>query len=280
MRTSDRSIEAGKMYRFAAVVGRRHQQSRTGHSSCSLDDDEESQLGSSLSRPSRSASSPSNSIANSRSDFGVDSISNSGLTQSSRSTEIQEGNTQLQCDYNSDGSQEQVLHATAYYSSQDDDEESQISTLCGTTNISNRRPRARDEDEDASSRGSKPSIESATSRPVSTINIPALVTGILVSISVPDILYYGLLYAGFDLERQQRNNDKRRVDWFKSFYGVEPSTVSPIFDDLRNEYPDINFKVALMTMQWLFLYPTYPVLSGQVSAICVSTSFDFFPITI
>lgn len=240
------------MNRFATFVGRR------GHRSCNLglDDDEESQL-------SRPSTSPSNSIANSQIDFDVDSNLNSRFTHQSSPTEFQEGNTQLQCDYNSDGSREQARYAFNY-STQDDDEESQISTHCGTTNISNRHRRARNDDEDASSRGSKPSIESATRLPVSTIHIPALVTSILVSISAPDILFYGLLYAGFDLKRQQANNEKRRVDWFKSFYGVEPSTVSPIFDDLRNEYPDINFKVALMTMQWLFLYPTYPVLSGQV----------------
>mmetsp|Transcript_4342 Transcript_4342/g.9641 ORF Transcript_4342/g.9641 Transcript_4342/m.9641 type:complete len:455 (+) Transcript_4342:92-1456(+) len=239
------------MNRFATFVGRR------GHRSCNLglDDDEESQL-------SRPSTSPSNSIANSQIDFDVDSNLNSRFTHQSSPTEFQEGNTQLQCDYNSDGSREQARYAFNY-STQDDDEESQISTHCGTTNISNRHRRARNDDEDASSRGSKPSIESATRLPVSTIHIPALVTSILVSISAPDILFYGLLYAGFDLKRQQANNEKRRVDWFKSFYGVEPSTVSPIFDDLRNEYPDINFKVALMTMQWLFLYPTYPVLSGQ-----------------
>ena len=85
----------------------------------------------------------------------------------------------------------------------------------------------------------------------------------LESTTVADVMFYGLHYAGFDSTRQQRNNSTRRIGWFKSFYGVEPTTVSPFFQDLKNEYPDVNLKIALMTLQWFYLYPTYPVLSGQ-----------------
>ena len=159
----------------------------------------------------------------------------------------------------------------SYCSSQDNDEESQLSTRNGAIIAARARPTpVRGDDEDSSSRGTVLSNQStkrsSTSLPANAIVIPILFTSILVSISVPDILCFGLLYAGFDLTRQRKNNEARRVEWFKSFYGVEPATVSPFFRDLRNKYPDINLKVALMTMQWLFLYPTYPVLSGQVSA--------------
>lgn len=77
------------------------------------------------------------------------------------------------------------------------------------------------------------------------------------------ILENGLIYAGFGLERQQKNNLDRKIVWFKSFYGVEPSTLLPFFTDLKDEYPDIHYKDCLMTMNWLYLYDTYPVLSGR-----------------
>ena len=88
-------------------------------------------------------------------------------------------------------------------------------------------------------------------------------THFLTSTAPADILFSGLLYAGFEPEVQQRNNVGRNVDRFKSFYGVEPTTISPILQDLKDEYPDVSFKDSLMTMNWLYLYDTYPVLSGR-----------------
>ena len=41
------------------------------------------------------------------------------------------------------------------------------------------------------------------------------------------------------------------------------TTVIPFFVDLRNAYPDIFYKDCLMTMKWLYLYDTYPVLSAR-----------------
>ncbi|KAL7532717.1 hypothetical protein ACHAWF_009526, partial [Thalassiosira exigua] len=76
-------------------------------------------------------------------------------------------------------------------------------------------------------------------------------------------LQNGLTFVGFDKERLERNNIKRKVDWFKAFYGVEPTTVEPFLADLKEEYPDTNFKDSLMTLNWLYLYDTYPVLSAR-----------------
>ncbi len=78
-----------------------------------------------------------------------------------------------------------------------------------------------------------------------------------------NILVNGLVYAGFGLERQQKNNSGRKIDWFKSFYGVEPSTLLPCFTDLKDDYPDICYKNCLLTTNWFYLYDTYPVLSGR-----------------
>ena len=77
------------------------------------------------------------------------------------------------------------------------------------------------------------------------------------------ILYAGLIYAGFGPERQQRNNLQRNINRFKSFYGVEPTTVAPYLECMKDKYPDITYKYCLLTMNWLFGYDTYPVLSGR-----------------
>ena len=94
-----------------------------------------------------------------------------------------------------------------YYSSQDDDEESQLSTRNGAIIAARARPTpVRGDDEDSSSRGTVLSNQStkrsSTSLPANAIVIPILFTSILVSTSVPDILCFGLLYAGFNLTRQ------------------------------------------------------------------------------
>ena len=85
----------------------------------------------------------------------------------------------------------------------------------------------------------------------------------LTTSSASEILFAGLAYAGFDPKVQERNNLNRNIDRFQAFYGVEPTTISPIFEDLKIEYPDTCFKDALMTFNWLNLYDTYPVLSGR-----------------
>lgn len=79
-----------------------------------------------------------------------------------------------------------------------------------------------------------------------------------------DIFQAGLMYAGFDHTRQARNNEARKIVWFKAFYGVEPSTVAAIFEDIRYDADRrVSAKGLLMALNWLFLYETYPVLSGR-----------------
>ena len=78
-----------------------------------------------------------------------------------------------------------------------------------------------------------------------------------------DVLYDGLLYAGFDTKRLNKNNLKRKAAWFKTFYGVEHTTVSPYLINLKKEYPDINYRDCFMTLNWMTLYEVYPVLSAR-----------------
>lgn len=71
------------------------------------------------------------------------------------------------------------------------------------------------------------------------------------------------MYAGFDEHRQANNNDRRKLNWFKAFYGVEPEIIAAIFEEIRIIKKKAIAKVFLMTVNWLFLYDTYPVLSGR-----------------
>lgn len=77
-----------------------------------------------------------------------------------------------------------------------------------------------------------------------------------------EVLAAGLSYVGFSTARQKRVNLNCNVERFKSFYGIPPTTVAPVLLDLRADNPDLTYKLALMAMNWLFLYPTYPVLAG------------------
>lgn len=78
-----------------------------------------------------------------------------------------------------------------------------------------------------------------------------------------DILQAGLLLVGYTRARLQKNKHSRKIDWFKSYFGVGPTTVAPFFQDLNEEYPDMNFKDCLMTLNWVFSYETYTPLSGR-----------------
>jgi hypothetical protein len=63
-----------------------------------------------------------------------------------------------------------------------------------------------------------------------------------------DILTAGLLYAGFDIRRQEKSNLNRNMIRYKQFFGVDPSTAAPLFRDLRREFPSFNYKDGLMTL--------------------------------
>lgn len=107
-------------------------------------------------------------------------------------------------------------------------------------------------------------LSSVTFEPPRIINVGApSPSGGLSILSHINILEVGLVYAGFDKERQAKNNTSRKIEWFKAFYGVAPTTIVPFFLDIKAEFPDISYKHCLMTMNWLYLYDTYPVLSGR-----------------
>ena len=78
-----------------------------------------------------------------------------------------------------------------------------------------------------------------------------------------NVLLAGLVYAGFNEKRQQRVNLERNIMRFKAFFGVPPTTVAALLNDLRDDNPNIIYKECLMTMNWLYCYETLPVLVGR-----------------
>ncbi|EJK49104.1 hypothetical protein THAOC_32051 [Thalassiosira oceanica] len=81
--------------------------------------------------------------------------------------------------------------------------------------------------------------------------------------SEDEVRSQGLKFVGFD-ERRQASVNKRTNDCrFKAFYGVPPITVAAILDDLVEGHPELKYDYFFMTLNWLYLYETYPVLSGR-----------------
>ena len=116
----------------------------------------------------------------------------------------------------------------------------------------------------SSGRSKTPAPTRRSGRAQAQSSKPSPITISISDIVTPnDVLVAGLLYAGFEPSRLQRNNNERKVKWFKSFYGVTPTTVVPYFRDIRDMDPGINYKDCLMTMNWMFLYDTYPVLTAR-----------------
>ena len=69
-----------------------------------------------------------------------------------------------------------------------------------------------------------------------------------------DLLSVGLLHAGFDHSRQNNVKDATNIDRFKAFYGLEPTTLVPVFTDVKDKFPEATFHHLLITMNWLTLY--------------------------
>ncbi|KAL7528467.1 LOW QUALITY PROTEIN: hypothetical protein ACHAXR_003696, partial [Thalassiosira sp. AJA248-18] len=171
--------------------------------------------------------------------------------------------------------QSTAIDAWQYY---EDDEESQLSPFVNRPGILGPPPPPRVIEVQRDSRPdyqhglectetnsweSEDDEESQLSSVVSHQLQPDAVSRELTSVTAIDILSAGLTYVGFDPDRQAMNNIDRRIGWFKAFFGVEPTTVAPFFVDLRSKYPDIRFKDCLMTMNWVYLYDTYIILSAR-----------------
>ena len=82
-------------------------------------------------------------------------------------------------------------------------------------------------------------------------------------LTAPDILAIGLQLAGFDAIRQGRVKEGTNIERFKAFFGVPPTTVAPLFVDMKGGEAGFEYNCGFMALNWLYLYDTYPVLAGR-----------------
>ena len=83
------------------------------------------------------------------------------------------------------------------------------------------------------------------------------------TITSSGLLFCGLGYAGFDQERQENVKEATNVRRFVAFYGVPNTTLTPLFIDVMDRYPNTIMKDLLMTVNWLKGYDTHEVLAGR-----------------
>lgn len=77
-----------------------------------------------------------------------------------------------------------------------------------------------------------------------------------------DIFKLGLSLVGFPDFRQRVSddvNDRR----FRAFFGIGPIAIAALFKDVSSISPSIDLAKLLMTINWLKLYDTEPVMSGR-----------------
>ena len=97
----------------------------------------------------------------------------------------------------------------------------------------------------------------------SSTSSPAVPKTLTPPLTKKDLLSVGLMHAGFDLIRQQNVKHQTNIDRFKAFYGLEPTTLVPVFTDVKDRFPEATFHHLLLTMNWLTLYDKYLVPSGR-----------------
>jgi hypothetical protein len=75
-----------------------------------------------------------------------------------------------------------------------------------------------------------------------------------------EVLFYGLIYAGFNEERQKTVDEKKNIERFRCFYGVEHKAVAALIKDLPDK--DFQLKNLFLALNYLKTYNTETVLSG------------------
>lgn len=83
------------------------------------------------------------------------------------------------------------------------------------------------------------------------------------SLSHMEIEQMGLEFAGFDSRRRASAGEKLNVERFKAHYGVGPITVEALFNDLLVKFPDFDYRLGLMAMNFLKCYETEHVMAGR-----------------
>ena len=85
------------------------------------------------------------------------------------------------------------------------------------------------------------------------------------------VLSAGLMWAGFDLCRQQRVCDMTNDQRFRTYYGSGPSAVLKVYEDLLEDKQELKLKDLLMAMYWLMVYPTEGQMAGMFK-VCEQTA--------
>jgi hypothetical protein len=78
--------------------------------------------------------------------------------------------------------------------------------------------------------------------------------------SEDEVLFYGLLYAGFNEARQKSVSNDKNIERFKCFYGVGYKAVAALIKDLPEK--KIELKNLFLALNHLKTYNTETVLSG------------------
>ena len=80
------------------------------------------------------------------------------------------------------------------------------------------------------------------------------------NVSEDDVLFYGLLYVGFDELRQKKVKPDKNVERFRCFYGVGHKAVAALIKDLPST--DFDLRKLLLVLNYLKTYNTGTVMSG------------------
>lgn len=92
----------------------------------------------------------------------------------------------------------------------------------------------------------------------------------IMSLTEEEWLETGLIYAGFDIFRQNSISRDNNLGRFRSFYGINPTPLILMHNDLQTNEDGTEIdgkkngspKHLLMTLHWLKTYTTEPILAG------------------
>eukprot|EP00956_Cyclotella_meneghiniana_P006111 scaffold7957_cov68-Cyclotella_meneghiniana.AAC.2 len=95
------------------------------------------------------------------------------------------------------------------------------------------------------------------------------------TIEPKDLLYYSLPIFGYSHKRQAGVKKEENTLRFKEFFGVEPTTVAPVLNDLKEEYPEyFRVEYGLMTFHWFKCYGTERTIAGPWKVGCLQSLRD------
>ena len=84
----------------------------------------------------------------------------------------------------------------------------------------------------------------------------------IATMTVDDIVFFGLCLVGFGRERQ---NVRKQLlhDRFLAFYGPDPRSVKDLLFDMKENFEDTSFVDVMMTLNWAKRYDVEHVLAGR-----------------